>query len=75
LAVLILENLEPSWVGAPNLHIICSTSTLDVPRLIVVSCFDSQGLLMEVPYLRVSSIGSLNDHVSVVDQVKVSAIW
>jgi hypothetical protein len=30
---------------------------------------------MEVPELRSSSISSLDDHVSVVDQVKVSLIW
>ena len=30
---------------------------------------------MEIPYLSISSIGCLQDHVSVVDEIKVSAIW
>jgi hypothetical protein len=51
------------------LHVICSSSTLDIPRLVVVSCSYSQGLLMEVPDLGSSSIINLNDHVSVIDQV------
>ena len=67
LAVLILENLEPSRVGAPDLHIIGSSSTLDVPRLVVVSGSDGKRLLMEVPNLCVSSIWSLEHHVSVID--------
>jgi hypothetical protein len=31
LAVLVLEHLEPSGVSAPDLHVVCSTSTLDIP--------------------------------------------
>jgi hypothetical protein len=31
LVVLVLEKLEPSLVGAPDLHVIGSTSILDVP--------------------------------------------
>jgi hypothetical protein len=27
--------LEPSWVSAPNLHVIGLARTLDIPRLIV----------------------------------------
>jgi hypothetical protein len=27
----ILEDLEPSAVGAPDLHVVCSTGRLDVP--------------------------------------------
>jgi hypothetical protein len=30
---------------------------------------------MEVPELTLSSVSSLDDHVSVVDQVEVSLIW
>jgi hypothetical protein len=57
------------------LHIVGSTSTLDVPRLVVQSSSDGQRLLMEVPYLSISSVWSLNDHVSVVDQIKVSVLF
>jgi hypothetical protein len=35
LVVIILEYLEPSWVGAPDLHVFCFTGTLDVPWLVV----------------------------------------
>jgi hypothetical protein len=42
LAVLILEHLEPSGVGAPDLHVVGSTSTLDIPRLVVISGSDCQ---------------------------------
>jgi hypothetical protein len=75
LVILILENLEPSRVSAPDLHVISSSSTLDIPRLIVVSCSDGQRWLMEVPDLGLSSIGSLKDHVSIVDQIHVSSTW
>jgi hypothetical protein len=34
---LVFEHLEPSGVCAPDLHVVGSTSTLDVPRLVVVS--------------------------------------
>jgi hypothetical protein len=67
LVVLILEDLEPSRVGAPDLHVIGSTCTLDIPRLIVQSCSDCQGLLMEVPDLSLSAISSLDNHISIVD--------
>jgi hypothetical protein len=72
LAVLILEDLPPSRVSAPDLHVVGFTRALDIPRLIVVSCSDSQGLLMEVPGLALSSIWSLYHEVSVVDQIQVS---
>jgi hypothetical protein len=62
-----LEELEPSRVSAPDLHVVGLTSTLDIPRLVVVSCSDSQGLLMEVPDLSLSTIWSLDHKVSVVD--------
>jgi hypothetical protein len=71
---LILEDLPPSRVGAPDLHVVGSSRILDIPRLIVVSSSDSQGLLMEVPDLGSSSIFSLDDHVSVVDEIKVSVL-
>jgi hypothetical protein len=35
-----LEYLEPSRVGAPDLHVGSSSSTLDIPRLVVQSCSD-----------------------------------
>jgi hypothetical protein len=70
-----LEDLEPSGVSAPDLHVVGLTSTLDVPRLIVVSSSDCQGLLVEVPDLGLSSVWCLDNKVSVVDQVKVSVRW
>jgi hypothetical protein len=75
LVILILENLEPSRVGAPNLHVVGLTRRFDVPRLVVQSGSDSQGLLVEVPDLGSSSVRDLDDHVSVVDQVKISVVW
>jgi hypothetical protein len=75
LVILILENLEPSRVGAPNLHVVGLTRRFDVPRLVVQSGSDSQGLLVEVPDLGSSSVRDLDDHVSVIDQVKISVVW
>jgi len=75
LVVLILEHLEPSGVGAPDLHVVGSSSILDVPGLVVVSGSNGQRLLVEVPDLGSSAILGLDDHVSVVDQVKVSVVW
>jgi len=43
--------------------------------LVVVSGSDGQRLLMEVPDLGSSTISSLDDHISVVDQIKVSVVW
>jgi len=57
------------------LHVIGSTSALDIPRLVVVSCSDGQGLLVEVPDLSPSSIWSLDDKVSVIDEIKISVGW
>jgi hypothetical protein len=74
LAVLILEHLEPSGVSAPDLHVVGSTSTLDIPRLVVISSSDSQWLLMEVPNLGSSTVSNLDDHVSVVDQVIIMTV-
>jgi hypothetical protein len=57
------------------LHVSGFTSALDIPRLIVVSCSDSQRLLVEVPNLSLSTVWSLDDHVSVVDEIKISVIF
>jgi hypothetical protein len=73
LVILILEDLEPSRVGTPDLHVISFTSTLDIPRLIIISSSDSQGLLVEVPNLSLSSVSCLDDHISIVDKIKVSS--
>jgi hypothetical protein len=70
----VLEQLPPSWIGAPDLHIIWLSWALNVPRLIVVLGSDGQSLLMEVPHLSVSSIGGFEDEVSVVDQIEIS-VW
>jgi len=43
--------------------------------LIVVSGSNGQGLLVEIPDLSLSTVWSLDDHVSVVDQVEVSLAW
>jgi hypothetical protein len=40
--------------------------------LVVQLGSDCQGLLMEVPSLGASTISCLDDHVSVVDEIKVS---
>jgi hypothetical protein len=66
------KDLEPSRVGAPDLHVLSLTGVFNIPRLVVQLGSDGQGLLMEVPCLSISSIWCLNDHVSVVDQIKVS---
>jgi hypothetical protein len=72
LSIFILEDLEPSTVGAPDLHVVSFSSTLDIEGLVVVSSSDSQRLLVEIPLLSISSIWSLDDHISVVDQVEIS---
>jgi hypothetical protein len=36
------EDLEPPRVGAPDLHVVGSSSTLDIPRLIVQFSLDGQ---------------------------------
>jgi hypothetical protein len=41
--------------------------------LVIVSGSDGLGLLMEIPDLGSSSILSLDDHISIVDQVDVSS--
>jgi hypothetical protein len=42
LILFVLEELEPSRVSAPDLHVVGLTCTLDIPRLIVISGFDSK---------------------------------
>jgi hypothetical protein len=75
LVIFILEHLEPSWIGWPDLHVVCSSSALNVPWLIVVSGSDGLRLLVEVPDLGSSTVGSLDHHIPIVDQVKVSSTW
>jgi hypothetical protein len=74
-SVLELENLEPSWIGRPDLHVSGSSCTLNIPWLVVVSSSDGLRLLVEVEDLGLSSVGSLDDHVSVVNEVKISSTW
>jgi hypothetical protein len=45
---------------------------LDVERLIVQLGLDGQRYLIEPPNLGVSVVSCLDDHVSVVDKVKIS---
>jgi hypothetical protein len=73
--VLILVYFPPSCVSAPDLQVASFSTALDIPRLVVVSSSDGQGLLVEVPDLGSSTVWNLDDHVSVVDQVKVSVVW
>jgi hypothetical protein len=75
LLINILEDLEPSWVGAPDLHVVGLSGVFNVPWLVVQSSLDSQWLLVEVPSLGFSSILCLNDHISVADEIKVSVRW
>jgi hypothetical protein len=70
-----LEYLEPLWISAPDLHVVGSTSRLDVPWLVIQSSSDGLWLLMEVPDLSLSSIWSLDDHVPVIDKVEISIAW
>jgi len=75
LVVLILEDLPPVRVSAPDSHLTSSSITVDVPGLVVVSGSDGQRLLVEVPDLGSSSIWNLNDHIPVVDKVEISVVW
>jgi hypothetical protein len=75
LIVLILENLPPIRVGAPDSHVSVSSVVLNVEGLVVVSCSDGQRLLVEVPNLGSSAIWNLDDHVPIVDKVKISVVW
>jgi hypothetical protein len=72
---LVFEELEPLRISAPDLHVVGSTRTLDVPWLVIQSSSDSQGLLMEVPDLGLSSVWCFNDHVSVVNEIEISVFF
>ena len=72
LIVLILKHQEPFRVSAIELHVIGFSSTLDIKWLIVVSSSDCQRLLMEIPDLSLSFIWSLDDDVSVADEIEKS---
>jgi len=43
--------------------------------LVVQLGSNGQGLLVEPPFLSVSAILGLDDHVSVVDKIKISTVW
>jgi hypothetical protein len=75
LVVLILENLPPIRVGAPDSHVSVSSVVLNVEGLVVISGSDGQRLLVEVPNLGSSAIWNLDDHISIVDEVKISVVW
>jgi hypothetical protein len=75
LIVLILEDLPPVRVSAPDSHVSVSTVVGDIEGLVVVSSSDCQGLLVEVPDLGSSAIWNLDDHVPVVDKVEISVVW
>jgi len=65
------EQLPPSSVSAPDLHVFCSARTLNVKGLVVIPSSDGQGLLMEVPDLSLSSVWSLDYHVPIVNKIKI----
>ena len=69
----VLEDLPPSRLGAIDSHLSRFSIGLDIPRLIVVSCLDSQRSLIEIPNLCSSSVSNLDNHVSVVNNIKVSS--
>jgi hypothetical protein len=72
---LVHKDLPPSWISAPDLHVISFPWTLNIPWLVVDSGSNSQSLLVEVPNLRFSTIGSFEYHVSVVDQINIPIFW
>jgi hypothetical protein len=69
-----LEDLPPVRVSAPDLNVCRFSWWFDVKWLVVQSSLDSQRFLIEVPFLSLSSVSYLDDHVSVVDEVEVSAL-
>jgi len=75
LSVLVLKDLPPIRVGAPDSHFRSFSNVVYFQRLVVQSGSDGQRLLMEVPDLGSSAIWSLDDNVSVVDEIEVSIIW
>jgi len=66
------KDLPPVRVGALDFHVVSSSIALNVEGLVVQFGSNCQGLLMEVPFLSVSSISSLDHKVSVVNDVKIS---
>jgi hypothetical protein len=68
------KDLPPVGVCAPDSHVSVSTVVFNVKGLVVVSGSNCQRLLMEIPDLRVSSVWSLDNHVSVVNKIKVSIL-
>jgi hypothetical protein len=69
----ILEDLPPLWVGSTNLQVFTSTIAYDVPWLVVDLGLDGQWSLIEPPDLSLLSISSLDNHVSIVDDLKISS--
>jgi hypothetical protein len=67
------EDLPPTRISAPDLHIAWSSWACDIPWLVVESSLDGQWSLVEVPHLSVSGVRCLDNHISIVYQVKVSA--
>jgi hypothetical protein len=61
---LVLEDLPPSWVGGPNLHFVGLSTADDIETLVVDSALDGSCWSIEVPFLRSSTVLSLNDQVS-----------
>jgi hypothetical protein len=72
---LILENLPPSGVGAPDLEVVWSSWAGNVPWLVVELSSNCQRFLVEPPCLIVSSVLCLNDNVSVINDIKISVGW
>jgi hypothetical protein len=70
---LVSEDLPPVRVGAVDSEFLRSTIGLDIPGLVVQSSLDSSRFLIEPPELSLSSISSLDDNVSVVDEVEISS--
>jgi hypothetical protein len=62
------------WVGAPDLHCLVLTRSVNIKWLIVQLGSDGLGFLMEVPFLSVSTMLSLDGQVSIVNDTKIS-VW
>lgn len=70
---LVLENLEPSTICAPNLKVVCSSGVLDIPRFSCRLRFDGLSFLVKPPFLGVKTICSLN-HEIVTNDVEKSSL-
>jgi hypothetical protein len=75
LLLLVLEELPPIRVSAPDLHVLVSSGVLNIPWLVIQLGSNSERSLIEPPDLSIPSIPGLDNHVSVVDEVKVSVLW